>query len=1029
MHHRPRTRAALGPVVGLVGRLLLLSASHLAAESSARLDRDNLLAFVAPDGQVQPVHTIEDWGQRRAEVLAAMQQITGPLPDDRKRGALDPVLVEHPDGAHDFPDEIREQAYRLLDATLRPPDAPSRFTAKTASRAARFANPPAANRMLKIIHGWPDEAAAQDRLREQLLDQGFGGVVCNVSFDQYLESDAKWAAFVRAVTAARQAGMALWLYDERGYPSGNAGGLVLRNHPDWEAEGLLAVDRECGPGPITLDVPPGDLRLAVARRIPVATGQGTGNGITDWITLPPPVNGRLEWSAPAGRWRLLVVTRHRLYEGTHADGNLWQKMPYVNLLQAPPTERFIEVTHQRYGSHFGGNLGDWFEATFTDEPSLMSLFLKRMPYRPLPWSAELPAEFHHRRGYDLEPILPDLLLAEAGPDAARHRYDFWRTIGELVSENYFGQIETACRNLGLPSGGHLLAEENIVNHVPLYGDLFACLRRMGAPSIDCLTSLPPDVPWYIARLTASAAELEGRSLVMCETSDHAQVWRPAGDARPKRLVTEAEIRGTCNRLLVAGVNVITSYYSFAGLSDDALRRVNEWVGRCSTFLQGGHQVADVAVVYPAPSLWTHFTPAAHWANASPHANRIGNLYRTVVDALFEAGRDFTVIDDQALREATVQPGFFEHGPHRWRIVVLPGVDTLSLTAWEKLEHFVRAGGTVVMVGSRPANSAIAFPDDRVLELAKRLLAPVEEPHIRNVAGANGAAVWLPAGSEVLLPGLLNRRLAADLEAEPKDAPLRVTHRRIDDREVYFVINDSPEPWAGRVRFAARGSGRLWDPADGSVRELPDQAGTFIRLPGYRGLLATFEQAVDRPAFRLSAGSLAMDPGQPVEVGPFQLSHGEFVNAQVEVSTAPGTPRFGTTYRAEATLTRSDVDTFLFVRLPVLHPESLRDAVLLELATHVPPGQRTAAQLLVILHEKDGGDFLAETSRSLGVSGRETVFVPLNRFGLAGWSQDADGRLDTGRIEEIRIGWGGYYGAEGERVEFTTSVPRFIGVSP
>ncbi|MCB1128162.1 MAG: hypothetical protein KDM81_16835, partial [Verrucomicrobiae bacterium] len=365
------------------------------------------------------------------------------------------LIVEHPDCDHDFPPDIRERAYQLLDATLRPPDQPSRFSARTAPLAERFAQPPAANRILKIIHGWPDAAAAQDRLRERLLDQGFGGVVCNVAFDQYLESEPQWAAFVRAATAARQAGMALWLYDERGYPSGNAGGLVLRDHPEWEAAGMLTVDKECGPGPVSLTVPPGDLVLAVA--FPLPAGAGPVIPSAEPVSLPLPADGRIEWTAPAGRWRLLVVTRNRLYEGTHADGNLWQKMPYVNLLQAAPTERFIEVTHHRYARHFDGRLGDWFEATFTDEPSLMSMFFQRMPWRPLPWSAELPAEFRRRRGYDLAPLLPDLLLAEAGPDAARHRHDFWQTIGELVSENYFGQIETACRTLGLPSGGHLLA--------------------------------------------------------------------------------------------------------------------------------------------------------------------------------------------------------------------------------------------------------------------------------------------------------------------------------------------------------------------------------------------------------------------------------------------------------------------------------------------------------------------------------------------------------------------------------------------
>ena len=263
-----------------------------------------------------------------------------------------------------------------------------------------------------------------------------------------------------------------------------------------------------------------------------------------------------------------------------------------------PTARFVEVTYGGYAKHLGDDLGKYFMATFTDEPSLMSLFLRPMPYRPLPWAPNLPAEFKKRRGYALDAAILPALVADAGPAGAKIRYDFWLTVGELVSENFFGQIQTRCRQHRVPSGGHLLAEEGIVGHVPLYGDFFRCIRRLDAPSIDCLTSLPPEVPWYIARLLSSAAELEGRPLVMSETSDHSQRYRPAGDQRPKRMVTEAEIRGTCNRQIVAGINCITSYYSFTDLSDEQLRRLNEWVGRCCTALRGGHQVADIAVLYP-----------------------------------------------------------------------------------------------------------------------------------------------------------------------------------------------------------------------------------------------------------------------------------------------------------------------------------------------------------------------------------------------------------------------------------------------
>jgi hypothetical protein len=76
-----------------------------------------------------------------------------------------------------------------------------------------------------------------------------------------------------------------------------------------------------------------------------------------------------------------------------------------------------------------------------------------------------------------------------------------------------------------------------------------------------------------------------------------------------------------------------------------------------------------------------------------------------------------------------------------------------------------------------------------------------------------------------------------------------------------------------------------------------------------------------------------------------------------------------------------------------------------------------------VQEQDGGDFLASTGRSLGAPGHQRVFLPLNRLQLAGWSKDADGVLDLTRVSDIRIGWGGYLGAEGERVEFSVALPQ------
>lgn len=692
---------------------------------------------------------------------------------------------------------------------------------------SRFANPDGANRILKIIHSWSDSSEDQDDLLAQLRAQGFGGVVCNVSFDQYLESEAKWKAFRRAVRRTHGLNMAMWLYDERGYPSGSAGGIVMRGHSEWAAAGLLASDATTSGDPVSVTVPPGRLRKAVA--LPVVNGEAQLSGAVDLTSRVS--GGKLEWTPPPGTWRVLVITENALYEGTHSAVSLGDRLPYINLLMPEPTRKFLEVTHDRYARELGPNLGKWFSSTFTDEPSLMSLWMRPQPWLVVPWSPAMENEFLRRRGHELTPLVP-ALFTEAGAAGEKARCEFWQTVGELVSEGYFGQIRDWCRAHGLCSGGHLLLEESIQAHVPLYGDFFRCARMLDAPSIDCLTSLPPEVPWQSARLLSSVAELNQRPLTMCETSDHVQRYRPAGDTRPVRQVTEAEIRGTCNRLMVNGITTITSYYTWNAFSDADVNRLNTWVGRLSTLLSGGYQVADVAVLYPIESLWPKFTPAHNWVDGSGAAAKVETAFHEVSDGLWRSCRDFTYVDSKALEDAVVEPGgTLCHGSLRWKAVVLPGADTLPAAAWEKLAAFRKAGGVVISVGALPANTLDEFPSEQVTEAARSAFGGLTWPHMVG-SRATGAAVFLPAQESGNIGAVVDTLVDRDVTPGGDASPVRATHRRIAGADVYCVINDSADKWSGSVRFRATGRREVWDPGTGKRKVAGTGASVALTLEPY-----------------------------------------------------------------------------------------------------------------------------------------------------------------------------------------------------
>lgn len=74
------------------GRIVSLMAGVAAIGSLAaadRLDRENLLQFRDQSGRVSPVRSTADWQQRRAEIVAGMQSVMGPLPGAAKRVPLE----------------------------------------------------------------------------------------------------------------------------------------------------------------------------------------------------------------------------------------------------------------------------------------------------------------------------------------------------------------------------------------------------------------------------------------------------------------------------------------------------------------------------------------------------------------------------------------------------------------------------------------------------------------------------------------------------------------------------------------------------------------------------------------------------------------------------------------------------------------------------------------------------------------------------------------------------------------------------
>ncbi len=487
-------------------------------------------------------------------------------------------------------------------------------------------------------------------------DLGLGGVVTNVAFDDYLVSEANWETLVAGVDAFAELGMVLWIYDEKGYPSGGAGGLVVKENPAFEAQ-ELAYDP----------------------------------------TRPEP-----------------FVLRPS-YEYTHASNNYHCCRRYGNLIDDRAMQAFIARTHDAYAKRLDKHLGRTIVAMFTDEPSLLAVNLGQIPEEarkrvptadPLdpavpmlaavPWSYDLAEQYQKRYGEDLLAKRRSLFVGDT-PEDRKVRRQFWGLIADLIAERYFGALQKWCHAHGVASSGHSLHEESLIHHVPLEGNGLKCLARMDIPGLDMLSSDPESVihgSWMTATLPLSAALLTGNRRVMTEVSDFSQKMGGKGPA------SLADMQATAAWQSAWGVTEFTLYYSPGDRSREETRAYCDYVGRLNAILKPAKPVPDVLLYYPVYDLWAEYLPVANplrLESQSPKAQRIVRSFNRLGQTLQRNQVPFVLIDHEFLSGAKVEPnGRLAIKDHTYRSLVLPEDVELPEAAAAVVEQFRKAGGRVIV---------------------------------------------------------------------------------------------------------------------------------------------------------------------------------------------------------------------------------------------------------------------------------------------------------------------------------------------
>lgn len=526
-----------------------------------------------------------------------------------------------------------------------------------ADLARRFAEPPLDYSPIPFwfLNGdlEPSELRRQLRLMRSI---GIGTVVLHARKGRAVEYlSQEWFDAIRVcVDECAELQMKAWLYDEDNWPSGYAGGEVLKRYPRGQAKCLARVGSEPSEG------------------VPVATvgGQSFVRQLTPW---------------------------HPAY----SEG--W----YTDLMDLKATQTFLETTHERYAEALGDHLGTTVTAVFTDEPGFYNHFHDCAP-GTIPWTEDLPAEFERRAGYGLLDYLPALFEDCGGSELVR--VDFYRVVSQLICERYYRPLREWCQAHGLRSVGHVNNEEYLVDHVRYNADFFSAMDGLDVPGIDIIG---PEADWhrrpdsFIPKLAASAAHTRGKNQVISETYG-ASGWGLSPEEM-RRLADWQSVRGV-TRLVPHAFYYSVEGFRYKECPPSLFFQSPHWpyipalvryLTRWTWLLENTQPVGEVAVYYPIDAVRAVTTPEVPRSlgnglveEEAGEAGRLGLAFRELTDRLFRAKVDFEVVDDTALMAAEIKDGGLALAGRCFRCLVLPPGE-MSDAAEGLVTQAIQAGVTVL----------------------------------------------------------------------------------------------------------------------------------------------------------------------------------------------------------------------------------------------------------------------------------------------------------------------------------------------
>ena len=531
---------------------------------------------------------------------------------------------------------------------------------------------------------------------KRLKALGYGGIVISPSFKDYL-SDESIKNATELIKYANEQGLLVWIYDELYYPSGSAGGIVPKEHPEYEAKGLAVLTADALVGDTgCINSPHGynGVYAAYCCRLN-SENEPIFETILDISEKKNFGGGVVYKNNFDSAIRVYAFFGKTTFEFATTSHNTRIIRRYIDTLDKNAVSAFFEATYGKY-KKFTESITDLIEGVFTDEPQIPALCREnyRADYREwvlenqndvfkvydmpdskitftpyIPWTDNIEKVFKAKFGYDLLINLP-LLFFDKGEKGNKVRADFWQTVSDMFLLAYNETYRDFCEKRQITYSGHFLHEEEFNKHPYMHGDLLMQLGKMPLPGCDYLSASPKKIleNASAAKFASSAAALYGNNQCMAEVSNMVSDISPI-TAEDYKLATALQT--------ALGITRFFSYYTDFCMPDEDVKGCLDFTKNITKALSNMAPVRNCYLYLPNKTFMGESFPTCavnEKIEFSKHTKETEEFMLKAPEVLLRAGIDFNFINDDCLEKIANGKAPECFNPQGSVLIIAPWVD-------------------------------------------------------------------------------------------------------------------------------------------------------------------------------------------------------------------------------------------------------------------------------------------------------------------------------------------------------------------